>query len=208
MSVEVQFPVNVLIMDVVKALSQDSVQQLVVELIFTSCCRRMGVTRSMTVSCVQLLCWLARRALVFRYGDLGMVLLFMVRFSCVHCCVGVTLMCSYGDVGTDGSDGFSGHGYFHVCLFCAGFGLQADFVELCVLLSASSLVSCVQLPSGQDARHLGRYDQKDSYRQRQWHVHGWFCWYLCLLHCARLLGCWGSGRARRRQWQWLVHGWF
>ena len=35
-----------------------------------------------------------RRALVFRYGNLGMVLLFMVWFSCVHCRVG----CSHGDV--------------------------------------------------------------------------------------------------------------
>ena len=46
MSMEVQFPVNVLIMDVFKALLQDKVQQLVVELIFTSCCRRMWWMRS------------------------------------------------------------------------------------------------------------------------------------------------------------------
>ena len=63
-----------------------------------------------------------KRALVCRYGDLGMVLLFMVIFSCVHCRVGGTWMCSYGDVDTDGSGGFNGYGYFHVCLFCAGFG--------------------------------------------------------------------------------------
>ena len=46
MSMEVQFPVNVLIMDVFKALLQDRVQQLVVELIFTRCCRRMWWMRS------------------------------------------------------------------------------------------------------------------------------------------------------------------
>ena len=66
-------------------------------------------------------------------------------------------MCSYGDVDTDGSDGFNGYGYFHVCMFCAGFGFQADIVEFYVLLSASSLVSCFQLSSDPDARHLGRY---------------------------------------------------
>ena len=43
---EVQFPVNVLIMDVSTALLQDRVQQLVMELIFTSCCRRMWWMRS------------------------------------------------------------------------------------------------------------------------------------------------------------------
>ena len=46
MSMEVQFPVNVLIMDIFKALLQDKVQQLVVELIFTRCCRRMWWMRS------------------------------------------------------------------------------------------------------------------------------------------------------------------
>ena len=87
-----------------------------------------------------------RRALVFSYGDLHMVLLFMVRFSCVHCRVGGYVDVQLRRCGMDGSDGFNG--YFYVCLFCVGFGFQANIVEFYVLLSASSLVSCFQLSSG------------------------------------------------------------
>ena len=207
MSMEVQLSVNIVIMDVSTALLQDRVQQLVVELIFTSCCRRMWWMRSCRSewllmyfgwrgpvlwcssrngpSCMMKVAWgglghygaLAspssdaskedvlcqcevgqqhshavefvggplsslttiprlrtfwwcsrlrnlpcssrmrskqprrhslndgimravavlvgeRRALVFRYGDLGMVLIFMFIFSCVYCRVGATLMCS------------------------------------------------------------------------------------------------------------------